>query len=301
MVGSSMVDLIARVPKMPAAGETLVGISFQLGFGGKGSNQAVMAARLGAQVSVVVRLGRDVFGENTLQNYHDHGIDTTHVSFDETRFSGVAPITVDDASGQNAIIVVPGANDSLSPEHVQEASSIITSADVLVCQLETPLASTVEAFRIAKEGRTLTMLNPAPAAALPDLLLQLTDVLVPNEIEAGMLVGRPVASLEDARQAARMLRAKGPNTVIITLGARGAVFLGDEAEVVHVPVTEVKAVDTTGAGYAFAGSLAYLLAKQVGLREAVRLACDIASRSVLSTGTQTSFPTREQLGDLMLP
>jgi ribokinase len=188
MVGSAMTDLVARVPRLPGPGETLIGSSFAIGFGGKGSNQAVMAARLGASVTVVAKLGKDVFGENYLQNYKAQGIDTTYVMFDETRFSGVAPITVDDNTGQNSIVIVPGANDSLSAADVRTARAAIDNADIVMCQLETPIESTLEAFTIAKEGKALTILNPAPARDLPDELLKLTDIFVPNEVEAAMLL-----------------------------------------------------------------------------------------------------------------
>jgi ribokinase len=152
MVGSSMIDLIARVPRLPDPGETLVGSLFQIGFGGKGANQAVMAARLGAQVSAVVKVGRDVFGEDTLKNYQKQGIDTTFVKFDETRFSGVAPITVDEKTGQNSIVIVPGANLGLTPADARAAAGVIQGAQVLICQLEILLETTLEAFRIAREG-----------------------------------------------------------------------------------------------------------------------------------------------------
>jgi ribokinase len=299
MVGSSMVDLIARVPRLPAAGETLVGSEFHMGFGGKGSNQAVMAARLGAQVSVVVKLGRDQFGENTLQNYREQGIDTTFVSFDEERSSGVAPITVDEETGQNVVIVVPGANLSLSPDDVHRAAATIRSSSVLMCQLETPIPATLSAFRIAKESSgTLAVLNPAPAADLPEELLRLTDVFVPNEVEAATLTGQPVKTREEAFEAAASLIDRGPRTVVVTLGDRGAVCLERGGEPFHVEAQQVRAVDSTGAGDAFVGSLAYFLGSRTPLAEAVRKACAVATRSVLKHGTQTSFPYGSQLKEL---
>ena len=179
------------MPRLPKLGETLVGESFQLGYGGKGANQAVTAARLGAQVTMVTMVGRDVFGEGTLKNYREEGIDATFVRFDETRASGVAPIFVDDA-GRNFIVIIPGANDALSPEIVREASAAITGAQIVICQLEVPIAATLEAFKIAKQANVFTILNPAPAAPLPDALLQLTDILAPNETETELLTGSPV-------------------------------------------------------------------------------------------------------------
>ncbi len=300
MVGSSNIDLIARVPRLPQPGETLTGVSFHMGYGGKGANQAVMAARLGAQVAVITKVGRDVFGEDTLKNYRAQGIDTTYVLFDEKRFSGVAPITVDDKTGQNSIVIVPGANDGLSPEDVRTATAAIQSASVLIGQLEIPIETTLAAFRVAKEkGSVLTILNPAPAAKLPDELLRLTDMIVPNETETALLTGLSVETLEQAEAAARTLHKHGPKTVIITLGSRGVLFVEGDAPAQHVPAQHVEAVDTTGAGDAFVGSLAYFLGVGRPLRDAVERACAVATQSVLKIGTQTSFPTREEIPELV--
>ncbi len=299
MVGSAMTDLIARVPRLPVAGETLIGSSFSIGFGGKGSNQAVMAARLGAKVSVVVKLGKDVFGENYLQNYKDQGIDTRFVSFDETRSSGVAPITVDDTSGQNSIVIVPGANDSLSPADVQNAASAIREAQVLICQLETPLNSTLEAFKLARANHTLTILNPAPARELPAELLQLSDVFAPNEVEAAMLTGKTIETIEDAKNVAQTLLARGPKHVIITLGEKGAVFVSQGDLPQFYAAQKVQAVDTTGAGDAFVGSLAYFLAAGWTVERAVTNACMLATLSVQKPGTQSSYPYKDEVKDLL--
>jgi ribokinase len=299
MVGSCMTDLVARTPRLPGAGETLFGTSFQVGFGGKGANQAVMAARLGADVSVVVKLGRDSFGDNTLKNFQEQGCDTTYFLWDETGLSsGVAPIWVEETTGQNSIIIVPGANSALSPADVRAAHSAIESAQLVICQLEIPLETTLEAFRVAKAAGVKTILNPAPAAALPDELLALTDILVPNEVEAAMLTGMPASTVEQAEAAARALRARGVGTVIITLGDRGALILND-AGAQHVAVERVQAVDSTGAGDAFVGTLGYALAAGRSLGDAVRTACAIATRSVLKTGTQTSFPYRAEVEQLL--
>lgn len=300
MVGSSNIDLIARVPRLPAPGETLHGSSFSMGFGGKGANQAVMAARLGAQVSAVTKVGRDIFGQDTLKNYAAQGIDTTHVLFDETRFSGVAPIWVDEVTGQNSIVIVNGANDGLQPPDVRAAATAIQSAQILICQLEVPLETTLEAFRVAREGgRTLTILNPAPAKPLPDELLAFTDVIAPNETETALLTGMPVETNAQAEAAARALRARGPRTVILTLGARGALFIDGDAPPVYVAATPVSAVDTTGAGDAFVGSFAYFYGSGLPMRSAIEKACAVATKSVLKVGTQTSFPYPSEIPEIM--
>lgn len=300
MVGSSMIDLISRAPRLPEAGETLIGSEFKLGYGGKGANQAVMAARLGASVTAVTRLGRDVFGEGTLKNYRDQGIDTTYITFDDEKSSGVAPIWVDEATGQNRIIIVPGANHSLRPADVRAARSAILESGALMCQLEILPETTLEAFRIARENLgVVKILNPAPAGPMPDELLQLTDILVPNETETALLTGMPVNTLGQAGAAAQALLKRGPRAVIITLGERGALLVAAGEPPVHAPAASVQAVDTTGAGDAFVGSLAYFVARGLLLSEAVRRATTIATRSVLKQGTQTSFPTRDEIHELL--
>ncbi len=292
VVGSSNIDLISRVPRLPKLGETIVGHSFHLGYGGKGANQAVMAAKLGAQVTMVTKLGRDVFGEGTLGNYREQGIETKYVLFDEERFSGVAPIFVDDAA-QNFIVIVPGANLGLSPADVDAAAAAIRSAVLLICQLEVPPETTLAAFRVAKVAGVRTILNPAPATPLPSELLRLTDLCVPNETEVEGLTGQGVESLEEAEAAGRALLARGPRAVIVTLGARGALVLdGEDAR--HIPSIEVDAVDPTGAGDAFIGSLAVFLAEGVPLADAVRRANGVAALSVTRVGTQVSFPGRTE-------
>src|SRR5712691_3075523 len=267
-------DLISRVPRLPRLGETIVGHSFHMGYGGKGANQAVMAAKLRAQVTLVTKLGRDVVGEGLLANYRQQGVDTTHVFFDDERGSGVAPIFVDD-NAQNFIVIVPGANIGLSPSDLRRSAPAVQAADVLICQLEIPVETTLEAFRIAKAAKVTTILNPAPAAALPDELLKLSDLCVPNETETESLTGRPATTAEEAAAAGRILLRRGPRVVIITLGARGALVL-DAGTSQHVPSIRVDAVDPTGAGDAFIGSLAVFLGEGASLLDAVRRANAVA-------------------------
>lgn len=290
VVGSSNIDLISKVPRLPKLGETMMGHAFHMGYGGKGANQAVMAAKLGAQVAMVTKLGNDVFGADTLKNYQSQGIDTTWVFFDEKAASGVAPIFVDD-NAQNFIVIIPGANMALSPADVQKASSAITHAALLICQLEVPVESTLEAFRIAKAAGVPTILNPAPAAPLPDELLQLSDIIAPNETETEQLTGLSVTTIEDAEKAARALLKRGPRTVILTLGERGALLV-DATSVEHIPPINVKAVDPTGAGDSFIGSLAVFLGEGLDLGSAIRRANAVAALSVTKIGTQISFPNR---------
>lgn len=292
VVGSCMIDLISRVPRLPNLGETLVGHSFHLGYGGKGANQATAAARLGARVSMVAKVGRDVFGEGTMQNFRDNGIDTTFVQYDPDRFSGVAPIFVDDKA-DNFIVIVPGANDGLTPGDVQAAREAILGADLLCCQLEVPVEVTLEAFRIACSGDVVTILNPAPAAPLPDELLRLTDICVPNEVEAQMLSGHSADNLDQAEQAARELLRRGPKSVVMTLGNRGALLV-DSTSREHVHAVKVDAVDPTGAGDAFIGALAVSLGEGRSLTDAVRRASAVAALSVTRVGTQVSFPGRQE-------
>lgn len=301
MVGSAMTDLVARVKRLPEPGETLFGSSFTQGFGGKGANQAVMAARLGASVGALVKLGRDSFGDAVLHNLQEQSIDTAFVGFAEGKASGVALITVAEDSGQNVITIVPGANSTLSVGDVRRAADMVQGARVIVAQLETPIPATLEAFRLAKQGGTLTLLNPAPAAELPKDLLALTDVLIPNELEAASLSGRSVTTTGDALAVADALLSFGPKIVVVTLGGRGAVLAQAGKAPQHIGTEAIKAVDTTGAGDAFVGSLAYFLAcaPELPLPDAVARACRIASLSVQREGTQTSYPYRKDVADLV--
>jgi len=289
VVGAANIDLISYVPRLPKVGETLHGTAFQMGYGGKGANQAVMAAKLGADVAMVCKLGRDVFGEGTLENFRSMGVDATHVTLTDEAFSGVAPIAVD-AEGRNSIIIVTGANDLLSSDDLERARPAIAAADVLVCQLELPVETSLAALRIAREEGARTIFNPAPAREeLPGELYELSDVICPNEPETELLTGKPAGE-----EAARELLARGARSVVLTLGERGCLIVeGDMA--VEVPVDPVHAVDTTGAGDAFVGALATFLAAGHPLVEAAKRANAVAALSVQRRGTQTSFPAAADL------
>lgn len=297
VVGSANMDLLSKVPRLPVMGETLIGHFFHMGCGGKGSNQAAMAAKLGADVSMVVKLGKDPLGEITFQNYRDLGIDTRFVFWDSEHFSGVAPIVVDD-QGKNMVIIVPGANMAFDRDDVHAAREAIQGAEVVVCQLEIPVETTLEAFRLAKAAGRKTILNPAPGAEIPADLYLLSDIIVPNETETEILTGLHVGSEEEARAAAIELKSRGPGVVILTLGDRGALLL-DEDGFSTLPAEKVQAVDTTGAGDAFVGSLAFFIARNEPLRTAVQKANRIAAMSVMKVGTQTSFPTWEQVAAVL--
>jgi ribokinase len=298
VVGAANIDLISYVPRLPHLGETLHGSSFRMGYGGKGANQAVMAAKLGASVSMVTKLGRDTFGEGTLANFRAMGVDTDLVTFTEDASSGVAPIFVDSA-GSNAIVIVTGANDLLTDDDINRARPAMAEAGVVVCQLEIPTPATLMALRAARAEGTATILNPAPAREdLPDELLELSDVFCPNQGEAALLTGRPVESVDDAAVAARLLLDRGCRAVVVTLGEDGCLVAAEDGAE-HVQGRPVEAVDTTGAGDAFVGALACFLAHGGSLADAARSANAIASLSVLGHGTQTSFPDRSALpGDL---
>ena len=293
VVGSTNIDLTFRTPRLPHAGETLSGRGFQLGFGGKGANQAVMAARLGARVAMVGKVGRDVFGEQAMHNFRTEGIDTTMSGSTPDHPTGTASIVVDDEA-RNCIIVVPGANQSLTP--AGRAQCRRRDPRRRFAHLPTRNATGCDDSRRCKppgSGRRHPF-QPGAGRGLPDELLTLCDLFVPNETEAELLTGLPVTNPEEAEQAALALRERGAAIVIITLGSRGALVADGQGNEL-IRGTKVDAVDSTGAGDAFIGSLAVYLGEGLTLREAVRRANAVAALSVTRPGTQTSFPTRAEV------
>jgi ribokinase len=282
------------VTRFPAPGETIHGQRFTTGYGGKGANQAVMAARLGAQVTFVGKVGGDIFGRDMLANFRNEEIDASHVYTTNEAASGVAVITID-ASGMNSIVVIPGANGLLTSQDVEAARPAIESAQALVCQLEVPIEANLAALRIAHAASVPVIFNPAPISEpVPDEIYRLSKVICPNENEAQLLTGQAVDTVEQATNAGRILLDRGARTIIITLGERGSLLVNQETTL-HVPAPQVTAIDTTGAGDAFVGSLAFFLAGGVKLEEAMHRANRIAAISVQTPGTQTSFPRAEQL------
>jgi ribokinase len=293
VVGSANVDLTFRMPRLPKAGETLAGRSLHTGMGGKGANQAVAAARLGAQVTFVACVGNDAFGVEALRHYRAEGLDTSFVRQDARCTTGTAAIVVDDQA-ENCILYVPGANANLMPEDVRKASTAIQNADIVLCQLETPVASTVEAFHLARAAGVMTVLTPAPVMDVPDHLLQLCDLCVPNKTEIEHLAGRPVDTPDDARVAASLLRARGVKYAAMTWGSKGALLL-DDAGALPIPAVPVEAVDPTGAGDAFTAALAVSLAEGIGLKESAHWAALVAALSVTRLGAQAAFPSLAEM------
>ncbi|HYN69877.1 MAG TPA: ribokinase [Candidatus Eisenbacteria bacterium] len=284
VVGSCNVDLVAYTARVPGPGETVIGDRFAMGFGGKGANQAVMAARLGAAVSMVGRVGEDSYGEITLANFEVQGVDTEHLAR-VPGSSGVAPIWVE-PDGTNRIIVIAGANGTLTPDAAVAAIDTLDRVDVVLGQLEIPQPTTAAAFTAAVARGAVTILNPAPAAKLDLPLLAATDWLIPNEVEFAALSGG------DLPTEATMLAfaARTGRRVVVTLGAAGAALVTVDGRVELVAADRVTALDTTGAGDAFVGAFGYGLAAGLPELDAVRLGVRCASDSVTRPGTQSSFP-----------
>jgi ribokinase len=299
VVGSSNTDMIVRVAHVPRPGETLLGGEFLTAAGGKGANQAVAACRSGAKVTFVARVGSDELGRSTRKRLRHEGMDVTHVHLDKTAPSGVALIFVG-ADGENSIGVAGGANLKLSPADLRRAIPAIRSSKVLLLQLETPLRTVSFAASLGRRSGLQVILNPAPAQALPRSLMRSVDIITPNESEARVLTGIPVASVASATRAARALLACGVRTAaIVTLGARGALVVPRVGSPTLVPAFKVRAVDTTAAGDVFNGALAMSLASGRGLTEAVRYANAAAAISVTRSGAQPSIPSRTEIARLI--
>ncbi len=299
VLGSYVADVAFRAARLPAWGETLMGSGFALGPGGKGSNQAVAAARAGASVQMISRLGDDAFGRLARETWAADGIDASLVGSCDVA-TGAAAILIDEARGENAIIVVPGACFTLTAADVDAAGGAIRSAGVLLTQLELPLGTVERGLRLARSAGALTILNPAPAQALGDEMLGLVDFLIPNESEAALLTGQPVESVAQAESAARALRRRGARCVIVTLGARGALVCAEGAEALLVGAFNAGAVvETTGAGDAFCGGFAAALSEGRSALEAVRFGCATAGISVTRAGTAPSMPRREEIEALL--
>jgi len=293
VVGSSNMDLVVKTDRIPTLGETILGGDFLMVPGGKGANQAVAAAKLGASVHLVARLGDDLFGRQSLANFQKEGVDTRYVALAADVASGVALITVD-ADGNNVIVVAPGANSRLSAADVERAAAEIRRAGAVVAQLEVPIETVQRAAQLAWEADVPFILDPAPARLLPAELLKRVAVLTPNETEAQILTGVEVDDERSAGVAAERLLASGVKAVVVTMGARGFLWADSEA-MAFVAAPAVTAVDATAAGDAFTGSLAVGLAQGQSLPDAAAFAARVAALSVTKMGAQPSLPTRQEV------
>ena len=291
VIGSSNTDMTIKSDRLPAPGETILGGKFLMGAGGKGANQAVAARRLGGDVTFVCKVGRDIFGDNAVKGYEKEGIDTSHILRSDAP-SGVALILVD-AKAENSIAVAPGANGDLTPADIRNLREVIAGASYLILQLEVPVETVLEAARIAHEAGVYVILNPAPACPLPGELFKYLSLITPNQTETALMTGIEAdeASLD---RAVDVLRAKGVQDVIVTLGSRGSlVCAGGKRE--FVPACKVKAVDTTAAGDTFCGALCVALSEGKSLTEAAAFATKASALAVQKMGAQDSIPYRKDI------
>jgi ribokinase len=275
-----------------------MGHSFITTGGGKGANQAVAAARLGGEVSLIAKIGADAFGEMAIENFKNEKINTTHISTDSDVPSGVAFIVVDD-KGENIIVVAPGANSMLNEKNIRDADAVIGKADIVLLQLEIPMSTVAEGVRLAKKHNRMVMLNPAPATSIPDEILFSVDIITPNQTEALTLTGIAVNDTRTAQQACDVLHGKGVSTIIITMGEQGAYISSKNYKGLVAGFNAGETVDTVAAGDTFCGGLAIALAEGVNLEHAVQFANAAAALSVTKVGAQASIPTRKEVEALL--
>jgi len=292
VIGSSNTDMTVRVKQLPRPGETVLGCDFVMGQGGKGANQAVAAKRLGGDVTFVCKVGQDIFGDNSLSEYKKEGLVTDHI-LRSGKPSGVALIPVS-ADGENSIVVASGANADFSVEDVEKTLLAVGDFDILLLQLEIPVASVAAAARLAHERGAMVVLNPAPCSPLPEELFRYIDLFIPNETELSNFTGMPVDSLDEVKKACAIMQEKGVRGLIVTLGSQGSLlYAGEDSEV--IPAKKVKAVDTTAAGDTFCGGLCVGLAEGKSLREAALFATAAAALTVQKAGAQNALPYRNEL------
>lgn len=298
ILGVFVADTAYRASRQPAMGETLIGSHFALGPGGKGSNQSVAAAMAGGDTHFITRLGQDDFANMALDIWHDRGV-TPHVTHHPESYTGAAYIFIDQASGNNAIIVAPGAAADIDDTDLERCQELIADADIFMTQLEQPLAACVRGLEMARTAGAITILNPAPAQTLDRAVLSLCDYVTPNEIEAEQLTGIPVQSVQDAEAAAAKLIEMGAKAAVITLGENGAFYFDGKTRV-HQPAFNVGPVaETTGAGDAFNGALAVALGEKQPIVAAMAFACATASISVTRPGTARAMPSRDEIDALI--
>jgi len=290
VVGSSNTDMVVSADKMPLPGETILGNNFSVIQGGKGANQAVAAARAGAQVTFIAKVGDDDFGKQAIAGYKSYGIDISRVLHDKQASTGVAVIVVDESTGENSIVVVGGANSQLTSEDINESEELFQEADVLLVQLETKIETVETALKIAKKHGVKTILNPAPAIPIKQELLNLVDILIPNETEAEIISGHKVSDNAGRKKAFDLLLTHVNESVILTLGSKGVVYRTKSGEQKLIKAQQVKAVDTTAAGDVFCGYLASYLSSGSSLGDATAQANKAAAISVTRKGAQPSIP-----------
>ena len=296
VLGVFVADTAYRASRMPKMGETILGNSFVLGPGGKGSNQAVAAGNLGADVTIITRLADDDFGKMAKQTWQNANVKGA-IKYSTNSYTGAAFIFIDDKTGDNAIIISPGAASEISLNDIHDNSEIISSTDVFLTQLELPVEVAQEGLKVAKENNKITILNPAPAVRLPKEIFGLCDFITPNETETEALTGLPVRNEKEAETAAKFLTELGVKTPIITMGEQGA-FLYEYG---LIPAFNAgKVVETTGAGDAFNGGFAVALSEGKSALEAVKFGCATASISVTRAGTAPSMPTRDEVEEILL-
>ena len=296
VLGVFVADTAYRASRMPKMGETILGNSFVLGPGGKGSNQAVAAGKLGADVTIITRLADDDFGKMAMETWESANVKGA-VKYSTNSYTGAAFIFIDDKTGDNAIIIAPGAASEISLKDIHENSEIISTTDVFLTQLEQPIVAAKEGLQVAKANGKITILNPAPAAKLPKEVFGLCDFITPNETETEALTGLPVRNEKEAETAAKFLNELGVKTPIITMGEQGA-FLHEHGLIPAFDVGEV--VETTGAGDAFNGGFAVALSEGKSALEAVKFGCATASISVTRPGTAPSMPARDEVEKLLV-
>ncbi len=292
VIGSSNTDMTVKTKTLPRPGETVLGGVFTMGAGGKGANQAVAARRLGGDVKFICKVGRDIFGDNSLAHYKKEGLDTSGILRSDLP-SGVALISVDEKA-ENCIVVASGANNDLLEADIDASAEAIRSCGILLLQLETPVPSVLKAAKLAHEAGATVVLNPAPACPLPEELFSHIDLFIPNETELSTFSGLPVCDEESAAKAAAAMRAKGVGKLIVTMGSKGSLIC-DGGEPVFVPARKVKAVDTTAAGDTFCGALCVALAEGKALREAAEFATAASALTVQKMGAQDSIPFRKDI------
>src|SRR5258705_760416 len=298
VIGSINTDMVVRSSQIPLPGQTLMGHSFTTTGGGKGANQAVAAARLGVDVSLIARIGNDAFGEMSVESFKKEKLSTENIYTDSDAPSGVAFILVDD-KGENIIVVAPGANAALNEKDIQDAEDVIKKAGIVLLQLEIPMLTVAEGIRLAKKHNRMVMLNPAPAAPIPEEILHLVDIITPNQTEALMLTGIAVNDALTAQQACDVLHGMGILTIIITMGEQGAYISSDNYKGLVPGFNAGTVVDTVAAGDTFCGGLAVALVEGKSLQHAVQFANAAAALSVTKTGAQASIPVRAEVVNLL--